>query len=184
MPQRTNILADQIIQLTGANVERRRLHLLRRIVVWDELQPRELVLLTNHLEFGPTTIAAIYKERWQIELFFKTLKQNLKSKTFVGTTTNALRIQIWTALLALLMIKLLQFRARRHWSLANLVTLPHWNLFTYRDLWAWLNNPFETPPLTPLPVQLAFPLPGLGQHARLKLDHLDGERTKPVSKGQ
>jgi hypothetical protein len=67
--------------------------------VWDSIKQREIVLLTNHLEFGATTI---YKQRWQIELFFKALKQLLRIKTFVGTTENALRIQIWTALIAIL----------------------------------------------------------------------------------
>lgn len=55
------------------------------------------MFLTNNLKFGATTIAKIYKDRWQIELSFKALKQNLKVKTFVGTSANALRIQIWTA---------------------------------------------------------------------------------------
>ncbi|MBN1903909.1 MAG: transposase [Deltaproteobacteria bacterium] len=55
------------------------------------------MLLTNHLEFGATTISAIYKDQWQIELFFKALKQNLRVKTFVGKSGNALYIQIWTA---------------------------------------------------------------------------------------
>ena len=67
-------------------------------MAWDPDNEREIVLLTNLLQFGSTTIAAIYKERWQIELFFKALKQNLTVKTFVGTSENALRIQIWTAL--------------------------------------------------------------------------------------
>ncbi len=72
------------------------------LVVWDRDNDREIVLLTNHLEFGASTIAAIYKDRWEIEIFFKTLKQHLKVKTFIGTSENALRIQIWTALIALL----------------------------------------------------------------------------------
>jgi hypothetical protein len=184
LPQRTNILADQIIRLTGASAQRKCPHFLRRVVVWDETHQRELVFLTNHLEFGPTTIAAIYKDRWQVELFFKALKQNLKIKTFVGTTQNALRIQIWTALIAMLLLKLLQFRARRHWSLSNLVALLHWNLFTYRDLWAWLDDPFETVPWPTQPSQLVLPLGGLGQQAQLKPDHLAGDQAKPVSKGQ
>ena len=70
-----------------------------------------LVFLTNHLGLGPTTIARIYKDRWQIELFFKALKQNLRVKTFVGTSANALHIQIWTALIALLLLKYLQLKA-------------------------------------------------------------------------
>ena len=103
LPLYRNILSDEIIVLTGAQAQNKCPHKLRRIVVWDADNEREIVLLTNHLDFGATTIADIYKERWQIELFFKALKQNLKIKSFVGTSDNALRIQIWTALLALLL---------------------------------------------------------------------------------
>lgn len=71
---------------------------------------RTLVLLTNHLKFGATTVAAIYKDRWQIEIFFKAIKQNLKIKTFVGTSKNALLIQIWTALTVILLLKCLKFQ--------------------------------------------------------------------------
>ena len=71
------------------------------------------MLLTNHLDFGATTIADIYRERWQIELFFKALKQNLKVKSFVGTSENALRIQIWTALIAMLLLKWLHYLSGR-----------------------------------------------------------------------
>ena len=116
------------------------------------------MLLTNHLDFGSTTIAAIYKDRWQIELFFKAIKQNLKVKTFVGTSENALHIQIWTALIAILLIKLLKFKSRFGWSLSNLVAFLRWNLFTYRDLWEWIDNPHEVLPLVPGPVQNLLPL--------------------------
>ena len=92
-------------------------------------------MLTNHMDFGATTMSAIYKDRWQIELFFKALKQNLKVKTFVGTSENALYIQIWTALIAMLLIKYLQFKSKFQWSLSNLVAFLRWNLFTYRNLW-------------------------------------------------
>jgi hypothetical protein len=88
---------------------------------------------------------SIYKQRWQIELFFKALKQNLKIKTFVGTTANAVRIQIWTALIAIVLVKLLQFRSRLKWALSNLVALLRWNLFAYRDLWNWINDPYAHP---------------------------------------
>ncbi len=71
--------------------------MLRLLTVWDPEKDRVIVFLTNNLKFGATTIAKIYKDRWQIELSFKALKQNLKVKTFVGTSANALRIQIWTA---------------------------------------------------------------------------------------
>jgi hypothetical protein len=125
---------------------------LRRVEVLTPEGDR-LVFLTNHLALGPTTIARIYKERWQIELFFKVLKQHLRVKTFVGTSANALHIQIWTALIALLILKYLQLKARFGWSLSNLVALLRMNLFVYRDLWAWLNEPFTAPPLPPEPIQ-------------------------------
>jgi hypothetical protein len=136
---------------------------LRRIVVFDAENDREIVLLTNHLTFGATTVAAIYKERWAIELFFKALKQNLKVKTFVGTSPNALQIQIWTALIALLLLKWLHHLSKAGWSLANMAAMLRLNLFTYRDLTAWLDRPADTPPNVPEPVQLPLFGPALGQ---------------------
>jgi hypothetical protein len=87
-------------------------------------------------------------------VFFKTLKQNLKIKTFVGTCENALRIQIWTALIAMLLLRWLHFLSKRNWSFSNLAVLLRMNLFTYRDLKQWLRNPFGTPPLQPQQLQL------------------------------
>jgi len=161
IPSRGNVLSDHLIEFTGFYARRHCPHVLRRVVVWDRENEREIVLLTNHLKFGPTTISSIYKDRWQIELFFKALKQNLKIKTFVGTSENALYIQIWTALL---LVKFLQFMSKFHWSLSNLVAFLRWNLFTYRDLWKWIGNPFDIPPLVPQPVQYLLSIPGLGQH--------------------
>jgi transposase len=154
--ERGPVLEDQIIELEGAAARKKCPHRLRRVEVWDAENQRVIVLLTNHLTFASATIAAIYKDRWQIEIFFKTIKQNLKIKTFVGTTANALKIQIWTALIAILLLKYLQFRSRIAWSLSNLVALLRYNLFTYRDLWAWLDDPFDTPPLAPGGEQLAL----------------------------
>lgn len=153
-----NVLSDQDIVLTGTNASDKCSYILRRVVVWDEKNLRTIELLTNHTKFSSNTIASIYKDRWQIELFWKALKQNLKIKTFVGTSENALHIQIWTALIAMLIIKFLQFRSKINWSLSNLVALLRWNLFTYRDLWKWINNPFETPPLEPIPIQMHIPI--------------------------
>jgi hypothetical protein len=164
VPSNRNILSDQLIQFNGHNARKKCPHTLRKVVVWDKEQNRQIVLLTNHLDFGPTTISAIYKDRWQIELFFKALKQNLKVKTFVGTSENALYIQIWTALIAMLLIKYMQFKSKMNWSLSNLVAFLRWNLFTYRDLWEWLNDPYEVPPITFVPVQKPLPFKGLGQH--------------------
>jgi len=94
------------------------------------------------------------------QLFFKALKQNLRVKTFIGTSENALQIQIWTALIALLLIKYLQLRATFGWSLSNLVSLLRQQLFVYRDLWTWIDNPFQ-PPLLVTPALEQLPL-GLG----------------------
>ena len=158
LPQRRNIRSDETILLTGTGAQTKCPHKLRRIVVWDEENHREIVLLTNHLDFGATTLADIYRERWQIELFFKALKQNLKVKSFVGTSENALRIQIWTALITLLLLKWLHHLSKAGWSLSNLAALLRLNLFTYRDLRDWLDDPFNTPPIEPLPEQLQLVL--------------------------
>ena len=153
-----NIRADQMISLPGSGRNAKALRLFRRVVVWDEAGEREIVLLTNNLKLAASTIAAIYKARWQIELFFKAIKQNLKIKTFVGTSPNAVRIQIWTALIAILLLKYLQMRSQLSWSLSNLIALLRLNLFVHRNLWAWLDEPFAPPPQPAAAVQttLAF----------------------------
>jgi len=132
----------------------------RRIVFWDEAGRRELVFLTNHLSFAASTIAAIYRERWQIELFFKSLKQLCKIKTFVGTSPNAVKTQVWTALIAMLLLRFLQMKSAFGWALSNLLALLRQQLFVYRDLWAWLAEPFQPPPplLPAPPAQLALGL--------------------------
>lgn len=146
VPERSAVVRDEVIALTGGAAAAAGPPPLRRVEVDDPDKDGTLVFLTNHLALGATTIAAIYKDRWQIELFFKALKQNLKIKTFVGTSANALKVQVWTALIAILLLKYLQLRARFAWSLANLVALLRMNLFTHRDLWTWLDQPFEGPP--------------------------------------
>ena len=157
VPARSAVRRDEIIFLykaaRGGNLDL----FLRRIEVWDEEQKRVLVFLTNHRGFAASTIAAIYRQRWQIELFFKALKQNLRIRTFVGTSSNALQIQIWTALIALLLLKYLQLRARFGWSLSNLTALLRQQLFVYRDLFAWIDEPFQPPPwLDPAAEQLVL----------------------------
>lgn len=147
-PAGTGVQGDEIIVLEK-QAQSQTAPFLRRVRYWDEITQRELVFLTNHPALEAATIAAIYKERWQIELLFKALKQNLRVKTFVGTTANALKTQIWTALIALLAIKFLQLQAKFTWSLSRLIVLLRQQLFVYRDLWRWLESPFEPPlPLT------------------------------------
>lgn len=165
-PQHRNIISDEVIEFANDGAWEKCPHQLRRVVVWDKKNEREIVLLTNHMDFGATTISAIYKERWQIELFFKALKQNLKIKSFVGTSENALRIQIWTALIALLLLKWLHHLSQARWSFSNLACMLRLNLFTHRNLHQWLDNPFNTPPEDEFPEQLLLGFPGLGQPAQ------------------
>ena len=146
VPERGSVQRDEIIFLYKMARGERDLFL-RRIEFRDEERQRTLVFLANHRQFAASTLARIYKSRWQIELFFKALKQNLRIKTFVGASANALQIQIWTALIAMLLLKYLQLRSRFGWSLSNLAALLRQQLFVYRDLWLWIDQPFQPPPL-------------------------------------
>lgn len=128
---------------------------LRRIEVWLEDKQDTIVFVTNHLKLAASTIAAVYRDRWQIELFFKAIKQSLRIKTFIGTSENAVRIQIWTALIAMLLLRFLHLRSTWRWSFSNLVALLRQQIFVYRDLWKWLNQP-HTPPQELEPAQLGF----------------------------
>jgi hypothetical protein len=128
-------------------------------VVWDPDNECEIVLLTNLLEFGATTIAAIYKERWKSELFFKALKQNLTVKTFVGTSENALRIQIWTALNRAFAFEVVapSFQGQLVFVQPGLDAASE-PLYLPRELTKWLHDPMETPPLVPSTEQLTLVL--------------------------
>jgi hypothetical protein len=156
LPRRRGVISDQVIcfyQQARAGQE----GYFRRIEFYDEEQDRVLVFLTNHLTLAAATVAEVYQQRWQIELFFKALKQSLRIKTFVGTSANALKTQIWAALIAMLLIKYLQLKATFGWSLSNLVALLRQQLFVYRDLWLWIDHPFQAPePSARLPEQLAM----------------------------
>lgn len=156
-PEGSTILRDEVILLTSQQ-EIGPEALLRRIEVWVEEKQGTMVFLTNNLRLAARTIARIYKERWQIELFFKALKQGLKIKTFVGTSENAVQIQIWTALIAMLILKYLQLKSTFSWSLSNLIALLRQQLSVYRDLWTWLNDPYQAPPPLVPAEQLALGL--------------------------
>jgi hypothetical protein len=145
VPPGGQILRDEVILLTKIQ-EAGPEALMRRIEVWDEEEQDTVVFLTNHLKLAASTIAAVYRDRWQVEQFFRALKQSLRIKTFVGTSPNAVMVQVWTALIAMLLLKYFQLRSRFRWSLSNLVALLRQQLFVYRDLMAWLDQPFEPPP--------------------------------------
>ena len=152
------ILRDEVILLASEKDPDQAMRL-RRIEVWLEDKQDTMVFVTNHLKLAASTIAAIYKARWQIELFFKAIKQSLRIKTFIGTRENAVQTQIWTALIAMLVVRYLQLRSTWDWGLSNLVALLRQQLFVYRDLWAWLNQPFQ-PPIALDAMQMALPMSG------------------------
>jgi hypothetical protein len=156
LPTRGNVKRDETIKLTSEHARKRCSSLLRQVIVWDAEHKRELVFLTNIFHLAASTIGAIYKDRWQIELFFKALKQNLKIKTFVGTSENAVNVQIWTALIAMLLLKFLLLKSTWAWSLSNLAAMLRFNLLSYRDLWAWLDQPFKIPIVVPDGQQMAL----------------------------
>ena len=155
VPEDSEVIRDEVILLaktqeTGPEAQ------LRRIEVWVEEKGESMVFVTNHLQLAAETVARVYRDRWQIELLFKSLKQSLRIKTFVGTTANAVMIQIWTALIAMLLVRHLQMQATFGWSLSNLVALLRQQLFVYRDLMTWINAPFVPPPEPPTAQQLAL----------------------------
>jgi hypothetical protein len=147
---RPHVISDQVIELKKASKYGFEPLRLRRVVI--QLPGQEAMeFFTNNFRLAAATIAEIYRDRWQIESFFKTIKQNLRIKTFVGTSANAVRTQIWSAMIAILILKFLQLSSSRNWSLSHLVALVRMHLFSYHDLWKWLDDPFESPPSPPIP---------------------------------
>ena len=150
-----NVISDQRIRLTSQHGRKQYPGLLRLVTVRTEKGPMQF--LTNQQKWASSTIGNIYKDRWQIEVFFKLLKQNLKIKSFIGGSANAVWTQIWTALIAMLLIKFLQLKSKAGWSFSNLAYFLRMNLLVYRDLWEWLNAPFIPPPEpSPPPLQFTF----------------------------
>lgn len=153
VPLHRNVILDALIELDGFYSSQKCPFHLRIVTYYDRETDRTFTFLTNNLDLAASTIAGIYKERWNIESFFKAIKQYLKIKTFVGTSANAVKTQIWTALISILLLKYLQLKSKIAWALSTLTTLLRMNLFTYRDLWAWIDEPFGTPPIQPPEVE-------------------------------
>jgi Transposase DDE domain/Domain of unknown function (DUF4372) len=170
----SEIRHDCEIQLTSEKGKNSCPFPLRRVVVWDPVSNREIILVSNNLKFSARQIADLYKDRWQVELFFKKIKQNLKITSFIGTSTNAVKIQVYTALCAVLLVEILRARSRKQrqirWEVenanlsrtaplkpkgslaySNFVALIRLNLFIYRDLKEWLINPFSPPTQREMP---------------------------------
>jgi hypothetical protein len=150
----SGIIRDEVIVLDSEK-DPDKLMRLRRIEVWLEDKQETIALVTNHLKLAASTIAAIYRDRRKIELFFKAIEQSLRIKTFIGTSENAVRIQIWTALISMLLLRYLNVRSTWRWSFSNMVALLRQQIFVYRDLWKLLDQPGQ-PPVDLDEVQLGF----------------------------
>ena len=137
------IYSDQDILLKGLLTKQKFPNRLRRIRSKDPETGKTITILTNNFKWSAKTIAQIYKERWQIELFFKSLKQQLKVKSFVGTSRNALLSQLWVALIAYLLLSYLKFKSKFRWSIYTLCMVLPTNLFARRNLWDLLNAPYH-----------------------------------------
>lgn len=148
-----HVLKDETIELTGFRSFKKYPRKLRRVAIWDEKNEQVIELLTNQFTWTANTISELYKSRWQIEIFFKEIKQLLHIKSFIGTTENAVMIQIWTALITILILKALKAMAQYGWHLSNLVAFIRLNLFVKVELQRWLDYPFDherNPPLMPV----------------------------------
>lgn len=121
--------SDHTIEFTGVTTSKRCPIALRRIRYRDPTTGKRYEFLTNNFSLAASTIAAIYKSRWQIELFFKWIKQNLKIKTFMGTSKNAVMTQIWIALCVYLLIAYLKFLSKSKKSMQQILNLLQMNLF-------------------------------------------------------
>ncbi len=140
-----NILIDEIIELKTTKSKNNYPKNLRRVAVWDDKNEQTIEIITNQMSWTANTISELYKSRWQIEIFFREIKQNLHIKSFIGTTENAVMIQIWTALITILILKALKAMAKYAWQLSNLIAFIRLNLFVKINLQNWLDRPFEEP---------------------------------------
>jgi hypothetical protein len=130
---------EEIVLYYGENKKEQ--HRARRVAYWDNENERLLEFITNNFELSAEKIALIYKKRWQIELLFKQLKQNFPLKYFLGDNENAIEIQIWTAMLANLLISLVRSQVKRSWAFSNLVSIIRQQLMNYINIYSFLEDP-------------------------------------------
>jgi hypothetical protein len=140
-----NILIDEMIELKTSISKGKYPKNLRRVAVWDDNNNQIIEIITNQMSWTANTISELYKSRWQIEIFFREIKQNLHIKSFIGTTENAVMIQIWSALITILILKALKAMAKYSWQLSNLIAFIRLNIFVEINLQNWLDRPFEEP---------------------------------------
>ena len=128
------LICDQTIEFSGAQTAKKCPIQLRRIAYRDIITGKRYVFLTNNFKMSARTIADIYKDRWQVELFFKWIKQNLKIKSFVGTSKNAILTQVWIAMCSYLLLSFMKFQSKLTKSLQQILRLLQLHLFEKRDL--------------------------------------------------
>jgi len=138
-----HVLKDEEIDLASPISKAKYPERLRRVAVWDEENQQTIELITNNFTWAAQTIGDLYKSRWEIEVFFRDIKQLLHIKTFIGTSKNAVMIQIWTALITILLLKAMKAIAQYGWHLSNLVAFIRLNIFVKIELQKWLDRPFE-----------------------------------------
>jgi hypothetical protein len=138
-----HVLKDEIIELKNKISKERYPRRLRRVAVWDDLNRQVIEIITNQTDWTANTIGELYKSRWEVEIFFRDIKTLLHIKSFIGTSENAVMIQIWTALTTILILKALKAMAKYNWHLSNLVAFIRLNLFVKINLQLWIDKPFE-----------------------------------------
>lgn len=138
-----HILKDEIIELKNKTSKEKYPKRLRRVAVWDDVNEQVIEIITNQTGWTANTIGELYKSRWEVEIFFRDVKQLLHIKSFIGTSKNAVMIQIWTALITILILKALKAMAKYNWHLSNLVAFIRLNLFVKINLQLWIDKPFE-----------------------------------------
>lgn len=142
--QSSGIVSDEKVLLGNFHNRKTLLIKVRRIVFFDKEQNRTLVFATNNFKMKASRIAAIYRQRWQIELLFKRIKRHYPLRYFLGESQNAIKIQIWCALICDLLVKIVKDRLKKHWSFANIASMIRLHLMTYIDIFLFLNSPEST----------------------------------------
>ena len=138
-----HIIEDYEVEMAGIKTSKTYPKKLRVLRVYDEKNDADLLLVTNQMSWTADTVSQVYKARWDIETFFKHIKQLFRVKTFVGTSPNAVRIQMWCAMIAILLLKYLRKKGKHPWGLSNLITFMRINLFVKINLWEWIDNPVD-----------------------------------------
>jgi len=148
----TDILCDQTGVLTVFYLSKDYPAALRRVVVRDEASGKRITFLTNNFSLKPDLIARLYQQRWQVELFFKWIKQHLRIKAFLGTSENAVKTRIWIAVSTYVLIAILKKRLKLSHSLYEILQILSLTMFETTLINQMLTNisTNSEPPITPI----------------------------------